>query len=294
MKKMIIAFVIVLFATASGTLNPYAPEYVFRSQLTFHPLSDTYFSTTSSNTSSLQQGSSKPTASNSAVTSDISSDVSSVSSAVASSAISSSKAVSSDSGSKATASVSSSKATASVSSSKATASDSSSKPKDTVPAVTITTLRAIKIDYSSDDLLDNNAKVKFVIRNKIPSATHYLIWVSLSQYTVNYFHQENGKWLLTKVATCAVGAPDSPTIEGMYQIRIRKTPINSYGVRVFWGVQISGGYYFHSICYNPQGSEIVDDRLGKAISHGCIRQTFDDAKYLYNTIPAKTTVYINH
>ena len=48
---------------------------------------------------------------------------------------------------------------------------------------------------------------------------------------------------------------------------------------------------FHSIIYNLDGS-IRDGRLGMKLSDGCIRLAKVNAKWIYDNVPAGSTVYI--
>jgi lipoprotein-anchoring transpeptidase ErfK/SrfK len=49
---------------------------------------------------------------------------------------------------------------------------------------------------------------------------------------------------------------------------------------------------FHSVLFDWAGNEIIDGRLGTRASHGCIRLRFEDSKWLYETVPIGTTVFI--
>ncbi|MCT8976711.1 L,D-transpeptidase [Clostridium sp. CX1] len=55
--------------------------------------------------------------------------------------------------------------------------------------------------------------------------------------------------------------------------------------------QISGNYLFHSVLYN-KSDKLVDGRLGYNISHGCIRLSLENAKYIYDNIPSGTAIWI--
>ena len=48
-----------------------------------------------------------------------------------------------------------------------------------------------------------------------------------------------------------------------------------------------------SIIYDDKGFNIKDDRLGVAISHGCIRLATSSAKWIYDNIPEGTPIIIN-
>ena len=49
----------------------------------------------------------------------------------------------------------------------------------------------------------------------------------------------------------------------------------------------------HSILFNASGTEIIDDRLGMALSHGCIRLAVENAQWIYDNILDTTTIIIN-
>ncbi len=58
-----------------------------------------------------------------------------------------------------------------------------------------------------------------------------------------------------------------------------------------WGV-----YLFHSIPMDQEKNIIADEaqKLGNPASHGCVRLNIDDAKWIYDNIPAGTPVYIHN
>ena len=51
------------------------------------------------------------------------------------------------------------------------------------------------------------------------------------------------------------------------------------------------GYALHSTLVNDDGTD-RDARVGKMISHGCVRLRPDDIKWLSETIPLDTKVYV--
>lgn len=60
--------------------------------------------------------------------------------------------------------------------------------------------------------------------------------------------------------------------------------------------QISGDYLFHSVPYNSMDIYDLDtemyNQLGTLCSHGCIRLTVEDAKWIYDNCPSGTEVII--
>jgi len=126
---------------------------------------------------------------------------------------------------------------------------------------------------------------------EINSDTDYFIAVSKSQRQVYIYHMENNSWVNIKVFTCNIGSPDSPTIEGNFYSGLRGKNLKIDETYVKYFTQISGNYLFHSLIYDEDG-EIIDGRLGEAVSHGCVRLSLEDAKYMYYNIPARTGIKI--
>lgn len=49
----------------------------------------------------------------------------------------------------------------------------------------------------------------------------------------------------------------------------------------------------HSILFNASGTEIIDDRLGMALSHGCIRLAVENAQWIYDNVLDASAIVIN-
>ena len=136
---------------------------------------------------------------------------------------------------------------------------------------------------------------KFVNAKEYNSPTQYFIWVNTNNPRVYVFEGYNHNWKLLKDIPCSVGAPSTPTIKGIFNIGIKG---DSFVVRdnpklqCNYYTQISGNYLFHTVLLYRNG-EIADGRLGLKLSHGCIRLSIPDAKYIYDTIPKGTTVFIS-
>lgn len=135
---------------------------------------------------------------------------------------------------------------------------------------------------------------RFVNDNNIKSPTTNLITTDLrNKLTYIFEKNENGMWNLLYKWSCTVGKPSTPTITGTFYINGRKPYFGSDIYRVKYATRIKGSYYYHSILFNPQGTEIINDTLGVAISHGCIRLAVENAQWIYDNILDTTTVVIN-
>ena len=127
--------------------------------------------------------------------------------------------------------------------------------------------------------------------NAFASPTNYLIACDVDDCVVGVYERRAGNWVQTQRWSCTTGAWGTPTRRGLYAIESKGASFDSFGVRCFWYSGYSGPYLFHSICYWPNGA-VQDGRLGMHLSHGCIRLATANAKWIYDTVPYNTTVYV--
>lgn len=126
----------------------------------------------------------------------------------------------------------------------------------------------------------------------LTSDTDYLIWVSKADYSVRLFRKAASGWIFVKEFPCAIGAPATPTCEGVYKFYERVTAWRYDTYYVGPVMRFNGGYALHSTLINYDGT-FKNDRVGVKISHGCVRLHPEDINYLYENIPLYTTVYIS-
>ena len=130
------------------------------------------------------------------------------------------------------------------------------------------------------------------------SNTGYLILVDRSMHLVTVYQGSKNHWVLLTGFTCGDGKPSSPTITGEYSIPNKYSSSRPYfdseGARCWYPTRINGPYLFHSVLYYPASSpsRIMDGTLGAAVSHGCVRLSINNAKWIYDTIPLGTKVVI--
>ena len=137
------------------------------------------------------------------------------------------------------------------------------------------------------------------------SSTNYLILVDKSTFKVRVYKGSRNNWTRIKDWDCTHGGSDTPN--GVFTIDDHVTKRDAtYGWADFdyssaaYACHISAGNYFHSILFdkgtrgNPynQGSRILDDELRTTYSHGCIRLTLDNAKWVWDNIPFGTKVVV--
>lgn len=141
------------------------------------------------------------------------------------------------------------------------------------------------------------AKSKYYLYNKIwnkSSSTKYLIYVSKGGRWVNIFRGKKKNWNIIKRFRCSIGAPSTPTPSGTFRVTCKVNHFGEGKGYTCWYATgfIGSTYLMHSVvCY--RGTKTVSDgRLGKAISHGCVRMKMKNANWIYNNIPIGSTVYI--
>lgn len=147
------------------------------------------------------------------------------------------------------------------------------------------------------DVLIGEAPYHQVIRNRIPvnrdgigSKTNYLIWVSKREYKVRVYEGQQYHWKQLKEFPCALGAWNTPTVTGQFEI-LERTQWNYDGYYVGPVLRFYNGYALHSTLLYYGGGE-YDGRVGVNISHGCVRLHPSDINWIAATVPFRTRVYI--
>ena len=127
------------------------------------------------------------------------------------------------------------------------------------------------------------------------SDTQYLIWVSIAYQRCNVFEKKGDSWTLKRSSIVGTGASSTPTPVGVYKTTYKQrgwytSDYACYPVVRFYA---GSGYAFHSRLYQPYNTTVLQDaRIGFPISHGCIRMYDEDIQWLYDNIPANTTVVV--
>ena len=146
-----------------------------------------------------------------------------------------------------------------------------------------------RFDSVTGALLLNGMELKAQIYN---SNTGWLILVDTSANRVGVYRGYVNNWNEVKYWPCTSGAMSTPTVKGAFTVQGRGTSFGS-GYTCWYYTQFYGNYLFHSVLYK-QGSKstIIDGRLGINASHGCVRLSIENAKWIYDTIPSGTKVIV--
>ena len=130
--------------------------------------------------------------------------------------------------------------------------------------------------------------------NQYTSKTNYMIFINKNEHHVYILEGFRGNWKRVKDFACGDGAAYTPTPLGVFEIGDRVYYFDSGSVRCFYATRIHGGVMFHSTLYAQTSSPRyeVDGRVGLALSHGCVRCKIQNAKWIYDNIPAGTTCVV--
>ena len=131
------------------------------------------------------------------------------------------------------------------------------------------------------------------IKNK-KSGTKYLIAIDCDKNRVCIYKGKKGKWKLKSYWKCDTGAYDTPTIKGKFKVSGKVSHFGEEkGYSVWYATRIKYEYYIHSTLYQPYSkTQNRDSRLGKNISHGCVRLAISNAKWVYKNCKKGTRIII--
>lgn len=149
-------------------------------------------------------------------------------------------------------------------------------------------LRFLSSVYSKKDYTPQK-KEAFVNRKGYKSKTKYLVWISQYTQRVNIFKGSKGKWKLVRTCVVGTGTASNPTPQGVFKIYKKSKGFFYRYTYEKPAVFFKSLNSFHSRIYRYNGT-LSDGRIGKPISHGCVRMYNSDINYIYKKCPKGTTV----
>lgn len=165
-----------------------------------------------------------------------------------------------------------------------------------------------KVDEKTWNALFNTTDVVDVKATPRPTpeptpVPYYMDVDCKNQVTKVYTYDENKEYTkLVRVMICSTGTSSYPSDVGVWTLSGRTArwctfPKWGGGTAQYW-TKINGNIAFHSVIYanyDPnQMSKSSFNHLGKRASHGCIRLTTQDAKWVYENCGAGTQVNIHN
>lgn len=140
--------------------------------------------------------------------------------------------------------------------------------------------------------------------NRLSSKTKYLIVVDRTHCRTAVYTGKKKNWKRLFVVSCSTGRAGHRTKTGTFKVGPQKrgrtwlfgkAKYFSYGPgRCWYATRFSGHYMLHSVLYTHASSpkKLRDGRLGRHLSHGCVRLKLNVAKWIYDKIPRGTTVHV--
>ena len=128
----------------------------------------------------------------------------------------------------------------------------------------------------------------------ITSNTNYLVFVNIAEQKTYVYEGSKNDWTLAKTFTCSTGIEGKETPVGVFTVQNRAPWFFSpkYGQGGKYYVQFMGNYLFHSIPFNSDKTTISDPTLGVPASHGSIRLSVEDSKWLYDNVQNGSKIII--
>lgn len=123
------------------------------------------------------------------------------------------------------------------------------------------------------------------------SNTSYLVVTDTANTSVFIYTGRRGAWTFDRAFICAPGLKSTPTRLGRFTISNKGYSFGK-GFTCYYYTQYSGPYLFHSILYYQDTWKVQDPTLGKPASHGCLRLSTENAKWIYDNIPRGTKVWV--
>lgn len=143
------------------------------------------------------------------------------------------------------------------------------------------------------------------------NTSKYIIDVNLTKQVVNIYNNGN---IVRKNIICSTGTlgnPDTETPLGIFKIKKKLFYPNGLNLNnedgtkeiVMYPVQFFSNYLIHSVPIveikhnnKVEQKENVTEKLklGKPASHGCIRLSIEDSRWIYDNIPQNAQVYIHY
>ncbi|WP_244834171.1 L,D-transpeptidase [Clostridium sp. BJN0001] len=170
-------------------------------------------------------------------------------------------------------------------------------PNDSEIENSKSTIETTKDDYLAKSCLNNINSISDSNINSsyIESNTDYLIFVDTDLQKTYIYEGDKNNWNKLKTFSCSTGTKQNKTPEGIFSIQQKGNWFFSkkYNEGAKYWSQINGNILFHSYPFSKDKETIIDSTLGTPLSHGCIRLSTDNSKWIFKNIPKDTKVIIN-
>jgi len=150
------------------------------------------------------------------------------------------------------------------------------------------------IAEASSRALTTNISPNNINTLNIESTTSYFINVNLANQKTYIYKGKPDAWKLVRTCPCSTGISGEDTPTGSFSLKEKGDWFFSdkYEQGGKYWTQITGDILFHSVPFAKDKTTVLDYTMNKPSSHGCIRLSIDDAKWIYTTIPKGSKIII--
>lgn len=137
----------------------------------------------------------------------------------------------------------------------------------------------------------------------VPTPVPYFAEVDVTNQLIKIYtpDEQGGYTKLEHVFICSTGTKAFPSTVGTFTLTGRRAQWAEFpnwgGGKARYWVRITPDIAFHSVIYNSNNTDDVSmkavKKLGSRASHGCIRLTVVDARWIYQNLRAGVQVYIH-
>ena len=129
----------------------------------------------------------------------------------------------------------------------------------------------------------------------------YVLKVSTADQRVYAYGLDNNNeyTVLVRTMKCSTGKDSTPTPKGTFQNSTgpgaRWHYFTKYKCWAQYAYYIQGDIMFHSVLYNEKDGPVTQssvNNLGRKASHGCVRLSVEDAKWIYTNCPVNTKIIV--
>ena len=147
---------------------------------------------------------------------------------------------------------------------------------------------------ASSGALTTNISPNNINTLNIESVTSYLINVNLENQKTYIYTGKPDNWKLIKTCPCSTGIKGEDTPVGSFSTKEKGDWFFSdkYEQGGKYWTQITGDILFHSVPFSKDKTTVLDYTMNKPSSHGCIRLSLADAKWIYTNIPKGSKVIV--
>lgn len=155
------------------------------------------------------------------------------------------------------------------------------------------------VNMSFEELVGDNGNYDYP--EAFPVAGTYKLIIDLYHKVVlAYTLDDDGNYTVpVRYMLCSCGASATPTPTGTYKMESYRLRYELFAHTPSWAQYwsiITGRIYFHSILYTSDNAKDYTttswNNLGSAVSHGCVRLTVPDARWIWYNVAPGTTIEI--